>query len=101
MSDNKPTVDVTKDWQASQGQKSGATRLRLFAVLSWVVAIGGEIAGIVLLYRHKEKNFRIMEYECQVFKEKLALEGKRNLVVVEDNYAGPFVGREFHPNEKK
>ena len=53
MSDNKPTVDVTKDWQASQGQKSGATRLRLFAVLSWVVAIGGEIAGIVLLYRHK------------------------------------------------
>ena len=55
----------------------------------------------VLLYRHKEKNFRIMEYECQVFKEKLALEGKRNLVVVEDNYAGPFVGREFHPNEKK
>jgi hypothetical protein len=55
----------------------------------------------VLLYRHKEKNFRIMEYECQVFKEKLALEGKRNLVVVEDNYAGPFIGREFHPNEKK
>ncbi|OBQ75903.1 hypothetical protein EFV37_10750 [Mesorhizobium loti] len=53
MSDNKPTVDVTKDWQASQGQKSGATRLRLFAMLSWVVAIGGEIAGIVLLYRHK------------------------------------------------
>ncbi|WP_044548615.1 hypothetical protein [Mesorhizobium japonicum] len=53
MTDNKPTVDVTKDWQASQGQKSGATRLRLFAVLSWVVAIGGEIAGIVLLYRHK------------------------------------------------
>ena len=55
----------------------------------------------VLLYRHKEPNFRIMEYECQVFKEKLALEGKKNLVVVEDNYAGPFIGREFHPNEKK
>ncbi|UVK37546.1 hypothetical protein LHFGNBLO_004597 [Mesorhizobium sp. AR10] len=53
MSDNKPTVDVTKDWQASQGQKSGATRLRLFAALSWLIAIGGEIAGIVLLYRHK------------------------------------------------
>jgi hypothetical protein len=50
---NKPTVDVTKDWQASQGQKSGATRLRLFAVLSWIIAIGGEIAGIVLLYKHK------------------------------------------------
>src|SRR6185295_5620723 len=28
----------------------------------------------VLLYRHKEPNFRIMEYECQVFKEKLSLE---------------------------
>ena len=53
MADNKPTTDVTKDWQASQGQKSGATRLRLFAALSWIVAIGGEIAGIVLLYRHK------------------------------------------------
>jgi hypothetical protein len=51
--DNKPAADVTKDWQASQGQKSGATRLRLFAVLAWIVAIGGEIAGIVLLYRHK------------------------------------------------
>ncbi|MER8744438.1 hypothetical protein NKH54_15295 [Mesorhizobium sp. M1004] len=53
MTDNKPTVDVTKDWQATQGQKSGATRLRLFAVVSWVIAIGGEIAGIVLLYKHK------------------------------------------------
>jgi hypothetical protein len=53
MADNKPTTDVTKDWQASQGQKSGASRLRLFAVLSWIIAIGGEIAGIVLLYRHK------------------------------------------------
>ena len=50
----------------------------------------------VLLYRHKEPNFRILEYECQVFKEKLALEGKKNLVVVEDTYAGPFIGREFH-----
>jgi hypothetical protein len=50
----------------------------------------------VLLYRHKEPNFRIMEYECQVYKEKLALEGKRNLVVVEDKYSGPFVGREFN-----
>jgi len=53
MTDNKPTTDVTKDWQASQGQKSGASRLRLFAVLSWIIAIGGEIAGIVLLYKHK------------------------------------------------
>ena len=55
MSDNKPAeeVDVTKEWQATQGQKSAATRLRMFAALAWVVAIGGEIAGIVLLNQHK------------------------------------------------
>jgi hypothetical protein len=53
MTDNKPAADVTKDWQATQGQKSAATRLRLFAALSWIVAIGGEIAGVVLLYQHK------------------------------------------------
>ena len=55
MTDNKPAarVDVTKDWQATLGQKSAATRLRIFAALSWIVAIGGEIAGIVLLFRHK------------------------------------------------
>ena len=53
MTDKKPAADVTKDWQATQGQKSAATRLRLFAALSWIVAIGGEIAGVVLLYRHK------------------------------------------------
>jgi hypothetical protein len=29
-----------------------------------------------LLYRHKEKNFRVLEYECQVFKEQLTREGK-------------------------
>ncbi len=54
MSDNKPAgeVDVTKDWQATQGQESAAKRLRIFAALSWIVAIGGEVAGIVLLYRH-------------------------------------------------
>jgi len=40
----------------------------------------------VLLYRHQEKNFRIMEYECQMFKEKLGREGKgNNLRVVENN----------------
>ena len=49
MSDNKPEVDVTKEWRATHGQKSSATRLRLFAVIAWVVAIGGEIAGIVML----------------------------------------------------
>ncbi|WP_242128493.1 hypothetical protein [Sphingobium sp. Sx8-8] len=55
MVENKPTeeVDVTKEWRASQDQKSGAKRLRLFAALAWVVAIGGEIAGIVLLRQHK------------------------------------------------
>ncbi|HZV22605.1 MAG TPA: hypothetical protein VFF93_02440 [Luteimonas sp.] len=55
MSDNKPAarVDVTKDWQATQGQHSAATRLRIFAALAWIVAIGGEIAGIVLLRQHR------------------------------------------------
>jgi hypothetical protein len=51
MTDNKPAADVTKDWQATQAQKSAATRLRLFAALSWIVAIGGQIAGVVLLYQ--------------------------------------------------
>ena len=51
MSDERPAaeVDVTKEWRATQGQKSAATRLRIFAAIAWVVAIGGEIAGIVLL----------------------------------------------------
>ena len=39
MADNKPTTDVTKDWQASQGQKSGASRLRLFAVLATLIGV--------------------------------------------------------------
>jgi len=54
MPDNKPAedVDVTREWRATQGQKSAATRLRIFAVIAWVIAIGGEVAGIVLLYRH-------------------------------------------------
>src|SRR3954462_11409170 len=55
MSDDKSAadVDVTKEWRATHGQKSSATRLRLFAALSWIVAIVTEIAGVVLLYRHK------------------------------------------------
>src|SRR3954454_7872311 len=55
MSDNKPAaeVDVTKEWRATHGQKSSATRLRLFAALSWIVAIGTKIAGVVLLRQHK------------------------------------------------
>ena len=55
MSDSKPEadLDVTKDWRATQGQQSAAKRLRIFAALAWIVAIGGEIAGIVLLRQHK------------------------------------------------
>ncbi len=54
MTDSKPSedADVTKEWRATQGQKSAATRLRIFALIAWAIAIGGEIAGIVLLYRH-------------------------------------------------
>ena len=55
MSDNKPAeeVDVTKEWRATHGQESSAKRLRIFAALAWIVAIGGEVAGIVLLRQHK------------------------------------------------
>lgn len=55
MSDNNPTseVDVTKAWKATQDQKGAASRLRIFAALSWIVAIGGEIAGVVMLKQHK------------------------------------------------
>ncbi|MEP6343849.1 MAG: hypothetical protein ABJ275_11100 [Maricaulaceae bacterium] len=47
-----PEVDVTQAWQASQDQKSKAKKLRLFASGSWVVAIGTEIAAIVLLLKN-------------------------------------------------
>jgi hypothetical protein len=55
MPENKPTedIDVTKEWRATQGQKSAATRLRLFAAICWVIAIGTEIAGVVMLRQHK------------------------------------------------
>ena len=55
MPENKPNdeVDVTKEWRASQGQNSSATRLRLFAAICWVIAIGTEIAGVVMLRQHK------------------------------------------------
>ena len=55
MSDNRSSedVDVTKEWRATQGQKSSATRLRLFAAISWIIAIGTEIAGVVMLRQHK------------------------------------------------
>lgn len=54
MSDNKPSeqADVTQAWRATQGQKSAAGRLRIFAVLAWIVAIAGEAVAIVLLYKH-------------------------------------------------
>jgi hypothetical protein len=55
MADDKPTadVDVTKDWRATQGQESTAKRLRIYAALAWIVAIGTEVVGIVLLRQHK------------------------------------------------
>jgi hypothetical protein len=55
MSDEKSAadVDVTKEWRATQGQKSSATRLRLFAAIAWIIAIGTEIAGVVMLRQHK------------------------------------------------
>ena len=55
MTDNTPPteVDVTKEWRATHGQAGAAKRLRIFAVIAWVVAIGTEIAGIVLLRQHK------------------------------------------------
>jgi hypothetical protein len=55
MSDDKrgEKVDVTKEWRATHGQEAAAKRLRIFAAVSWIVAIGGEVAGIVLLYKHK------------------------------------------------
>jgi hypothetical protein len=55
MSDNKrgEEVDVTKEWRATHGQQSAATRLRIFAAIAWVIAIGTEIAGVVMLRQHK------------------------------------------------
>jgi hypothetical protein len=58
MPDNKPTEkpDVTKAWAASQDQKGAAKRLRIYALLAWVVAIGGEIAGFYLMKQHMFDN---------------------------------------------
>ena len=55
MSDEQPAapVDVTKAWAANQGQKDAAKRLRIYAALAWAVAIGTEVAGIVMLKQHK------------------------------------------------
>jgi len=53
MSENKPAqeTDVTKAWRATHEQQSAAKRLRIFAVLAWVVAIAGEGVAIYLLLR--------------------------------------------------
>jgi len=55
MADNEPVegADVTAAWAASQDQKGKAKKLRLFAGGAWVVAIGTEIAGIILLLKNK------------------------------------------------
>lgn len=55
MSDKEPTekIDVTNAWHASQGQKSKAKKLRIFAAISWVIAIGAEIFGIYMLLQNK------------------------------------------------
>jgi len=55
MPEDKPTedIDVTKEWRATHGQESAATRLRIFAAICWVIAIGTEVAGIVMLRQHK------------------------------------------------
>ena len=55
MSDDKSSgdTDITREWRATHGQKSAATRLRIFAAIAWIIAICGEIAGVVLLYQHK------------------------------------------------
>jgi hypothetical protein len=55
MSDDKRTseADVTREWRATHEQKSAASRLRIFAAISWVIAIAGETAGVVLLLQHK------------------------------------------------
>lgn len=55
MADDKSTddVDVTKEWRATHGQKSAATRLRIFAAIAWIIAIGTEIAGVIMLRQHR------------------------------------------------
>jgi hypothetical protein len=55
MADKKPSadVDVTKEWRATHGQKSSATRLRIFAAIAWLIAIGSEVAGVVMLRQHR------------------------------------------------
>jgi hypothetical protein len=55
MAENEPgaEVDVTKAWAATQDQKGQAKKLRIYAALCWVVAIGTEIGAIVMLKQGK------------------------------------------------
>ena len=59
MSDEKQAAetagetDITKAWAATQDQKGKAKKLRIFASLSWLVAIGAEIFGIMMLLKNK------------------------------------------------
>jgi len=55
MSDEKPApqVDVTKAWAATQGQQGAAKKLRIYAALCWLIAIGTEVAAITMLRQHK------------------------------------------------
>ena len=56
MSDNENAaekIDVTKAWQATQDQKGKAKKLRIFAAISWLIAIGAEVFGILQLLGNK------------------------------------------------
>lgn len=55
MADEQPksNIDVTQAWQASQDQKGKAKKLRIYAALCWLVAIGTEIGAIVMLKQGK------------------------------------------------
>ncbi len=59
MSDEKQAAetagetDITKAWAATQDQKGKAKKLRIFASLSWIVAIGAEIFGVMMLLKNK------------------------------------------------
>ena len=45
--------DITKAWKATEDQKGKAKKLRMFAGLSWIVAIGTEIFGVLQLLKNK------------------------------------------------
>ncbi len=53
--DKKPATDedITKVWQATQEQKLKAKSLRMFAGLSFLAAIAGEVFGIVMVVKDK------------------------------------------------